>query len=435
MNRRSLIKSCVALGGISLLHMNSKLAAAIGNGGLRLATDAPKGSVDKNILEARKKIRRRTRRIIMNNDGNDASIAPGKAVSPELFLSKRTTALIDSQVDSIFYCDGVNYVYTHQSKLTESRSGESTLHLIRGLEAIETDTLSVMINFCKQHGKEIFWSMRMNDNHDATNEYSRISKFKKQNPHLLVGKKGVKMPYMYNKWSVFDYGLPEVRQLAVDILTDVVTRYDVDGIELDFFRHPAYFKAQFYGEPVTQDDCNKMTQMVRNIRAMCDTESVRRGRPVLIAIRVPDSLPFAKAIGLDWEQWLKEELIDVVTGADYFKLEPWANMAKIGVKYNVPVYACLEQRRIAGRGGSAERKTTIERWRGEAYIAWQSGMNGIYTFNRFDPHDPIFREIGDPSLLAKLDMVREESYIGAEGIGYLDPGYWLKDGRSFLKKE
>lgn len=431
MDRRDMLKSIAALGALPLIAGYEKAEAA-------MASTKQKGKNNQfcntDLLEARRKARRRVRRVIMNNDGNDSALSINKPMSRELFLSRRTTALIESQVDSIFYCNGVNNVYSHLSQVSELPRSESKQKFIKLLQGQDTDTLSVMIDFCRLHGKEIFWSMRMNDNHDATTEFNAISRYKQQHPELMVGTKGVKMPFMYNKWSAFDYGQEQVRQLSFDILKDVVTRYDVDGIELDFFRHPAFFKAQFYGEPVTQADCDKMTQLVQRVRKMCDEQSVRRGRPVLIAIRVPDSLGFSKAIGLDWEQWLKQDLIDVVTGADYVKFEPWTNFAQIGQKYDVPVYACLEQRRLSGRGGDAGRDTTLERWRGEAYIAWSAGMNGIYTFNRFDPHDQLFRELGDPTLLAKLPMIREESYIGAQGIGYLDPGYWVMGGRDFLRK-
>ena len=85
-------------------------------------------------------------------------------------------------------------------------------------------------------------------------------------------------------------------------------------------------------------------------------------------------------------------------------------------------------------GGKAEARTSTEglkRWRGEALAAWQSGMNGIYTFNRFDPHDQLFRELGDSNLLAKLDRIDQAGYIAEKGYGH--PGSWLLGGRGFIK--
>ncbi len=427
MNRREMLKYLAALGLTPLLSGCEKATAAVDPGG----DSKQKGSTDE-MLAARKKARRHTRRIIMNNDGNDARWNENKPVTPELFLSKRTQGLVDTQVDAIFYCTGVTNVHTHKSSVSERQTNSGKGYLADELAKYGTDTLGVITDFCRQHGKEVFWSLRMNDTHDSGQEYEFISAFKREHPELLVSKKGAKTPVLSGRWSAFDYGQEPVRRLIVAMLNDVVTRYDIDGVELDFFRHPHYFKAQFLGEPVTQADCDKMTAMIREIRALCDREGKRRGRPVLIAIRVPDSFAFAKAIGLDWEQWLKEDLIDLVTAADYLKFEPWTNLAAIGRQYDVPVYACIEQRRLVG-GGQPETASEEELWRSEAYRAWQAGVNGIYTFNRFDPYDKIFRELGDPTLLATLPHSGKESMTTRSSKGMLSATYWLINGNDFVK--
>jgi hypothetical protein len=62
----------------------------------------------------------RHRRIIMNNDGNDTlGTPPGEAYTRETFLARRTAALAGSQVDVIFYCDGIFDSYTHRSEESE----------------------------------------------------------------------------------------------------------------------------------------------------------------------------------------------------------------------------------------------------------------------------------------------------------------------------
>ncbi len=70
-------------------------------------------------------------------------------------------------------------------------------------------------------------------------------------------------------------------------------------------------------------------------------------------------------------------------------------------------------------------KGGIDVWRGEAANAWKAGVNGIYTFNRFDPNDAIFRELGSPETLA-----------GKKQTDKYQPGsamdYWLKGGKKFL---
>jgi hypothetical protein len=173
-----------------------------------------------------------------------------------------------------------------------------------------------------------------------------------------------------------------------------------------------------------------MTELLRRARTMTDMVARKRSRPMLIAIRIPDSVGYCKALGIDLVRWLEEDLVDIVTGGGYFHLEPWEKLVALGRKYDVPVYACLVRRRIED-GGEPEAESSLQRWRGEALNAWNAGVNGIYTFNRFNPHDPIFRELGDPELLKTLDRIDRTVYV-AENC-WSKPETWLKDGRRFVR--
>jgi hypothetical protein len=257
-----------------------------------------------------------------------------------------------------------------------------------------------------------------------------MTDWKRQHPEYLVGKQGTKYPYGCNRWSSVDYGMPEVREKVYRILEDVGTRYEVDGLEMDFFRHPVLFRPQMTGEPVTREHCDMMTDLVRRVRAMADEVGRKRGRPLLLAMRGFDSVGFSKALGIDLERWLGEGLIDILSVGGYFKFEPWGDLAALGDKYDVPVYAVFASRRIMD-GGEPGKKTEIEVWRGEALNAWKASVDGIYTFNRFNPNDQVFRELGDPELLATLDRVDQESYVAQI---WSRPDTWLKNGDHFVKK-
>ncbi len=382
--------------------------------------------------EARRKARHRKRRIIMNNDGNDLNKAkPDDPVTRERFLAARTTPLLGSQVDAIFYCTGVFNFYSHRTKEAEiQKSPKTGNRFLHKLHELGTDSLQLMVEFGHEHGIEIFWSMRMNDTHDSGRP-ELLCQWKRDHPEYLVGQKGVKYPYGCNRWSSVDYGRHEVRDKVYRIFTEVCNNYDVDGIEMDFFRHPVLFKPQMTGKPVTQEHCDKLTSLVRRIRKMADEVGMRRGRPILIATRVQDSVGYCKAYGIDLVRWLEEGLIDIVTGGGYYKLEPWENLVALGKKHDVPVYACLVTRRIAPRPKQKDRDHMRKRFRGEAYLAWKAGVSGIYTFNQFNPRSPLFRELGDPELLAKLDRIDRTAYV--EKTCWSRPERWLKGGSTFVK--
>ncbi|MBN2210990.1 MAG: family 10 glycosylhydrolase [Sedimentisphaerales bacterium] len=386
--------------------------------------------------QAREQAKHRQRRIIMNNDGNDFEMLGQDDLDhPEKFLERRTAPLVDSQVDAIFYCTGVFNMYSHPMAECEPRNSKwFKPEMMPLLKERNIDSLRMMIDFGRRHNKEIFWSMRMNDTHDASNPPD-MPQWKKDHPEFLVGKiedRG-RMKYGGRRWSSLDYNHPQVREKVFRILAEICHRYDVDGIELDFFRHPVIFKEQMVGRDITQKQCDLITGLIRRIRKMTEQEGLRRDKPILIAIRIPDSMDYCKALGLDVEQWLQEGLVDIVTSGDYFKLEPWENLVALGKKYDVPVYACLEERRIAPGRGGAEDPSSLLFWRGEAYNAWKAGVNGIYTFNRFNPQDQIFREIGDPKVLEPLERTDQTIYDNPKSWSH--PGTWLKDGNTYIKKK
>jgi len=404
---------------------------SVGAGATAVVFGARAASVD--IAAARKKARMRKRRVIMNNDGNDLSgIDAREPVTPELFLSTRTAPLVGSHVDAIFYCTGVFNHYTHRSEVSELLdSDECAARYAHKLIPLGTDSLELMNGFGHEHDMEVFWSMRMNDTHDSSSKSAFLmTDWKRDHPEYLVGKQGTKCPYGCNRWSSVDYAVQEVRDRVFHIFEDVYTRYDVDGIEMDFFRHPVLFKPQMTGEPVTQQHCDLMTGLVQRIREMADAVGRKRDRPLLIAVRIPDSVGYCRALGIDLIRWLEEDLIDIVTGAGYFKMEPWENLVALGKKYEIPVYACFCSRRIMG-GGQPEAVSEIQVWRGEALNAWNAGVSGIYTFNRFNPKDQVFRELGDPELLKTLDRFDQTAYVAQI---WSRPETWLKGGLDFVKE-
>ena len=379
----------------------------------------------------RKKTAHRRRRIIMNNDGNDGrALEPGEEKTPETFLSKRISPLAGSQVDAIFYCTGVFNLYSHQSEETELRkhSDRYQMDWAWELTKLGTDSLEVVGEFCHKHEMEAFWSMRMNDTHDS-GDPALFCQWKKDHPEYLMGKGD--NPYGGGRWSAVNYGVPEVRDKVFRIFRDVCSRYDVDGVEMDFYRHPVFFKPQMTGDPVTQEHCDMMTDLLRGVRTMTEEVALKRGRPILIAVRVPDSRGFAKAIGLDVMRWLEDDLIDILTGGGYFRFEPWGNLVWLGQKYGVPVYAGLSGSRAGGNPAAGKPLSPYSHrsWNIEARYAWQAGVNGIYTFNCFDPKSVLFRELGTPDTLMEPDG--KDWFFRTGPKWYMEK--WLKDGSKFLK--
>jgi len=142
-----------------------------------------------------------------------------------------------------------------------------------------------------------------------------------------------------------------------------------------------------------------MTAFMHRIRQITDEAAARRGRPILVAARVPDSFTLAHNIGLDLEAWLEEDLVDIlILGGGYapFTL-PIAEFAEIAHQYEVLVYPCLNQNHH------------LERTRALAANWYQAGADGIYTWNLGVP----FRDMSGADLI----NTRQISYACLYEIG------------------
>jgi len=118
-------------------------------------------------------------------------------------------------------------------------------------------------------------------------------------------------------------------------------------------------------------------------------------------VRVPDSVGYCREVGLDIERWLQEGLVDLMAVTCYFRLNPWEESVKLGHKYGVPVYPCLSESRVSP--DPSKLRASPESYRARAMNAWHAGADGIYLFNFFNPRSPLWRELGDPQALEKLD--------------------------------
>ena len=131
---------------------------------------------------------------------------------------------------------------------------------------------ALAVEYGHRLGLKVIPIVRMNDPHDQFFKYE-VSRFKKKNPHLLLGygkypidwEAGFKgLPADLKKgidsftWGMFDFAHREVRQHKLAIIEEFISRWDNDGISLDFDRDPRYFKE--YGKA---ENAALMTALIR----------------------------------------------------------------------------------------------------------------------------------------------------------------------------
>ena len=247
-------------------------------------------------------------------------------------------------------------------------------------------------------GMQIFLAMRMNDIHDAW--HPKLSyPLKVSRPDLLLGKQATDRRALMNAhWSGFDWSHSEVRDHFRDFIVWAAARWDFDGVELDWFRHPLFFKL---GEE--QANIENINDFVRQVRAGLNRVARARGKRYLLTTRVPDTPQMALNTGFDVEQWLKEGLLDMLMiGGGYMpyggRVKQFIDMAH---RYGVHAYPCKNHFR------------SPEEMRSTAANFWSLGADGVYLFNWGGSYGngpdaekgraDCLRQMGSPKTLANLD--------------------------------
>ncbi|MDA0347321.1 MAG: alpha/beta hydrolase-fold protein [Verrucomicrobia bacterium] len=379
---------------------------------------------------ARNKARHRERRLIFNDDTGYARAFRSPLTTPEQYLSLQVTPLAGTLVDTLAIdtTAGSFSVFGHQSDVAQmflTQEGRYQYNVLPVFIKLGTDPLKLAIDQGRRQGDEVFWSVRLNDTHDATNPLL-FSEFKQAHPDWLMGT--IESPPTYGQWSTVDFGRPEVREQLLKNIVDVINRYDIDGVELDFWRHPIWFRSSTRGYAVHPDEVAAMTGLIRGIRAALDREGKRRGRPLVLAAKTPDSVAYCLHIGLDLKQWMAEQLIDLWEPGGYFRLEPWTTDVALAQSHDVAFYACLPENRMKDPAEKEERDS-IETLRARALAAWAAGVDGIAMFNFDVPEHgmEIWHELGDPSLLRTLPKKYFASYQGVSSSkSYVPAGAFVK---------
>ncbi len=393
-----------------LLSRRSFLAgvAAAGAGWGSLA----RGSAsDPASLQARQKVAWRPRPLILDDDGDMVYAAKARE-GPKAFLSLRMHDCRDAGVNSLAWCmmwgiaiKGSNPVRYWQTQMQGVPFQKNM-----------PDPTPVVAKFCHENGIEVFGSIRMNDCHDAFGlPFPKlVYPLKVKHPEVLIGNESQRGRPQDGlaaaMWSGLDFSHKRVRDDRLWWLENTVKRYKLDGVDLNFFRKPWFFKP---GEE--EKHMLLMTDFIRQARRRLDEISRQRGRPVLLGVRVPGTIAACNRTGLDIEIWIRERLVDrLLTGGGYVCYStPAEELIKLGHRFEVPVYPCINCPANYDLAGGSLRAA--------ASNFWWAGADGIYLWN--------FQYISAPGSLGYGRPVPEQYKVSLPEIAdtqrlkYLDKSF------------
>ena len=370
--------------------------------------------------------RRRRRRIVFNSDGDDLLMPayggwhdpiedmPERIDSLEQFYGLRLNALRNTHVDTLFYGGYINEpVWDYPQER---------------IKVLGPDPLCRVVDFARANNFEFFLSIRMNDLHCSFSAGPAWwPKYRLQNSDLFllnVGKEEFEerfLPWINGvtrehplkdvqhrlgsagwdqyAWSCYDWSLAAVRKRFLALIENACRRYDLDGIELDWSRSPFYFP--FGAE---QRNIPVMNDFVRSVHQCVLRRSESRGKPILLAQRVFDTVELTERIGLDPLTWLENGWIDLlIPGSAYMPFSfPIGEWIELGNRYDVPVYPAVNRSVLP-----FDRDSVRQAMRAFAYRCWKYGADGVYPFNvfYFKGDEDCLQEIGEPDQLARMNKL------------------------------
>ena len=334
--------------------------------------------------------------LVYNDDGWSTYMRYPAPMSVEDIIRATVLPLVGSGVKVFQFCalgsHAVNYRSSFLPLVGEwmrTREGINKIHVWRLRTTLEslirqgTDPLEIVTKACHAHGIESHFTLRMNDGHhtylraDGSVEYPELySDWLEANKHL-------RLPI-----GRLNYAESRVREYRIRQVQEVIDRYAVDGIDLDFTRKRPWFPA---GE---ESKCaGLMSELVYEL-----AQRARQKGKKLTARFEHDPAIMANS-GLEIEKWLEDGIFAHITLGclgDQWPDPPvdwWVKRAHhSGCKVYPGIEGQIYQLKTTVGGGTGTHASTdgmhdgygppsLEYMRAFAARAYHQGADGVSLFN------------------------------------------------------
>lgn len=234
----------------------------------------------------------------------------------------------------------------------------------------DIDLIGMGIDYVNAQDVESWASFRMNDHHYPSD--TTINASFRYNYASTWGVNG-SSAYM-------DFTVEEVQTCYLNYIKEVVTNYELDGIDLDFLRTAPYMS------DVNEKNMQTINEFMKRIK-----KEITEIRPNMkVAVRVYATEELNLGYGLDVAQWVADGSVDVVTVANFYMptsfdlpIKEWrASIDKRNVEKNDYVI-------LAGLDWGVKSHPyyyiamTSAHTRGFVSAAYANGADGTYLFNMF----------------------------------------------------
>ena len=174
--------------------------------------------------------------------------------------------------------------------------------LDQGINPIE-----IICRRAHERGMAFIAGARFGDDHGAPTQGAQ---WMFDHPEFIL--KDVPPGPLANPGNAMDFSFKEVRDFHFGAVEEIARRFDVDGIEITF-RSDNHFP---YPRSVSRERQHLMTELFQRIRDMLDDEGRKKGRKLLLGVRVPETIEECHDCGLDIPTWITTGILDYVSPAN-----------------------------------------------------------------------------------------------------------------------
>ena len=351
-------------------------------------------------------------RIVLNDDGWIMSqiMTP---VTTAVLKERIVDTYVDSGLDTLSWCIGdtgrQRYetvdILAQPDHLPQGRESDLGAQNLRRLIDSDGGPVTIFTKLCHDIGLKFLPSVRMNSHYDRS-VADDVGSIRQDHPEYLIGRPDEEFIPDTTQWGIrtgLDYARPEVRSHVAALVIDLFERFDTDGVELDFMRHPAFLRVdEAYGSR------HLITDMLHQIRARMDEVAASTGRNLEILVRVPPTLADSARIGLDVESWIRDGIVDTVAaGGGFIPLHaPVEEFVEAAADTDCRILGSIESLRPATEEESVNAITSRH---------YQGGASGLYLFNFWhksaDWKRRVLNVLTDPDQLSRATKRYEMEFM------------------------
>jgi hypothetical protein len=199
---------------------------------------------------------------------------------------------------------------------------------IRALTAAGVDPFGTALGELRRGQGTVLAKLRMNDCHFVAGVPWLRTEFWRKHPQWRIGNiekeagggpplsslscvGDVERQFLAERRPpLLDYAVPEVRQNRLALVRELLGRYDVAGLTLNFLREP-------YCVSFPSKNAHHLIAFVAECRKIVDKVARKqRHRAGILGAIMPWDLEYCRAMGLKVDKWIADGLLDYVSPTD-----------------------------------------------------------------------------------------------------------------------